>query len=106
MNDKPYAACDPEELTLRDYLAIDRTRLANERTLLAYLRSAVALLLAGLSILHFWPRGWFGAVGWACLPSGLLTGIVGVFRHRGMKRALLHLGVGRSIRPKPAPPCA
>ncbi len=106
MDEQPYAACDLEELSLRDYLAIDRTRLANERTLLAYLRSAVALLLTGLSILHFWPRDWFGIVGWACLPSGLITGIVGVIRHRGMRRALLHLGVGRSIRPKPAPPCA
>lgn len=38
-------------LTLRDELAIDRTRLANQRTLLAMVRTGLYLILMGLSIL-------------------------------------------------------
>ncbi|MFT4781527.1 MAG: putative membrane protein, partial [Pseudohongiellaceae bacterium] len=34
-----------ERVILRDYLAIERTRLANERTLLSYIRSSLYLLL-------------------------------------------------------------
>jgi putative membrane protein len=62
--------------------------LANERTLLAYLRSAVALLIAGVSIIHFSQGGWFWAFGIACLPIGIITGLVGVLRYRRMSRSI------------------
>lgn len=39
-----------KEIILRDYLAIERTRLANERTLLSYIRSSLYLLLASIAI--------------------------------------------------------
>uniref|UniRef100_UPI004047E2D9 DUF202 domain-containing protein n=1 Tax=Mariniflexile sp. TaxID=1979402 RepID=UPI004047E2D9 len=40
----------PEEaIILRDYLAIERTRLANERTLLSYIRSSLYLLLGSIA---------------------------------------------------------
>lgn len=38
-----------KEVILRDYLAIERTRLANERTLLSYIRSSLYLLLGGMA---------------------------------------------------------
>ena len=38
-----------EDLITRDWLAIERTKLANERTFLAYFRSAVVFLATGLS---------------------------------------------------------
>ncbi len=41
-----------EEIILRDYLALVRTRLANERTLLTYIRFALYLILAGLAFLQ------------------------------------------------------
>jgi putative membrane protein len=41
--------------TLRDELAIERTRLANERTLLAYVRTALALLAGGAALPQFFP---------------------------------------------------
>tara|TARA_B100000949_G_scaffold143072_1_gene125746 strand:+ start:193 stop:477 length:285 start_codon:yes stop_codon:yes gene_type:complete len=40
-----------EPLTLRDKLAIDRTRLANERTFLAYFRTFIVFLSSGLAIM-------------------------------------------------------
>ncbi len=53
MNHDPYTRFKREELILRDYLAADRTALANERTLLSYIRTSVALAAAGGSLIHF-----------------------------------------------------
>ena len=53
MNNDPYIRFKKEELILRDYLAADRTVLANERTLMAYIRTSVALAAAGGSLIHF-----------------------------------------------------
>ncbi|MFH1968830.1 MAG: DUF202 domain-containing protein [Verrucomicrobiota bacterium] len=88
MHDSPYERFDSDDLILRDELAIDRTILANERTLLAYLRSGVALLIAGVSIIHFSQEGWFWAVGIACIPIGIITGIVGAARYWRMNRSI------------------
>jgi putative membrane protein len=88
MRKSPYSRFDGNDLILRDELAVDRTLLANERTLLAYLRSGVALLIAGFSIMHFSTPGWFWAVGIACIPAGIITGIVGLGRYRKMKKSI------------------
>lgn len=91
MTRSPYARFNPEHLILRDELAVDRTLLANERTLLAYLRSAVALMIAGVSMMHFSSERWFWEFGLACVPLGMLVGIVGAVRFRIVSRALAHL---------------
>ena len=88
MKNKLYSKFGNTDLILRDELAIDRTLLANERTLLAYLRSGVALLIAGTSIMHFADQSWFRAVGIACIPTGISTGIIGIIRYRKMNRAI------------------
>ena len=89
MQTTPYSKFDGECLILRDELAIDRTLLANERTLLAYLRSGVALAIAGVSIMHFSQHhGWFWIVGIGCLPSGIITAMVGIARYRKMNTAI------------------
>ena len=44
-----------ENTTVRDDLALVRTRLANERTFLAYLRTALALFAGGAVLLQFFP---------------------------------------------------
>jgi len=88
MSNSPYEKFKGNELILRDELAIDRTLLANERTLLAYLRSAVSLVIAGLTILHFAPNGWFSIVGMACIPAGLASGLIGLRRFQVMNKAI------------------
>jgi len=88
MADKPYSKFEAEDLILRDELAIDRTLLANERTLLAYLRSAVALVIAGISIMHFANQTWFWMAGVACIPIGIITGIVGILRYQKMNLSI------------------
>jgi len=54
-----------EPIIMRDYLALERTRLANERTLMAYVRTALYLLLGGIAFLQmqdFEHIRWFGLV--------------------------------------------
>jgi putative membrane protein len=88
MGHNPYSQFDSAELILRDQLAIDRTLLANERTLLSYLRSGVALFIAGVSIIHFSHELWFTALGFVCLPLGVMTVWFGVVRFKKMDRAI------------------
>jgi putative membrane protein len=89
MEDTPYSKFRADTLILRDELAIDRTILANERTLLSYLRSAMALLIAGVSIIHFSLESWFWMLGLICIPTGIITGIIGVARYRRMNRSIV-----------------
>ena len=91
MKDEPYSKYCGDNLILRDELAIDRTLLANERTLLSYLRSAVALFIAGVTIIHFSTEGWFWVLGIACIPSGIITGIIGVARYRRMNQSIVRI---------------
>ena len=53
MNKGFYIQFKREDFILRDYLAADRTVLANERTLMSFIRTAVALAAAGGSLIHF-----------------------------------------------------
>lgn len=53
MNRDPYSQFKKEELILRDYLAADRTVLANERTFMAFIRTSLALAAGGASLIHF-----------------------------------------------------
>jgi len=91
MKEDPYSKYCADKLILRDELAIDRTLLANERTLLSYLRSAVTLIIAGVSIIHFSTEGWFWTVGLACIPTGIITAIIGVARYKRMNRSIVRV---------------
>ncbi len=53
MNQGFYIQFKREELIIRDYLAADRTVLANERTFMAFIRTSIALAAAGGSLIHF-----------------------------------------------------
>lgn len=71
---------DSEKIILRDYLALERTRLANERTLFAYIRTSLYLFLGGIAVLQledFDKIIWLGYVllvlSVAVLVTGLLT---------------------------------
>ncbi len=89
MNERnPYEGLRQDEMIVRDYLALDRTRLANERTLLAYLRSGVSLVLAGATLLHFSGDTWLAWVGLACIPVGILAMLFGSWRFTVIARRL------------------
>ena len=80
-----YRGLDKEGLILRDYLAAGRTDLANERTFLAYVRTALALFAAGVTLVHFFDSAWLTFVGWAFVPIGLTTLVIGTIRCKRMR---------------------
>ena len=77
----------PEDLTLNNQLALDRTRLAYERTLMAWVRTATSLISFGFTIYKFFEYlkqekapitdRWFGPREFALLMIG--TGLVALF---------------------------
>lgn len=67
------------DLTTRDWLAIERTKLANERTFLAYFRTFIVFLGSGITILKLeflTDLKTFGAVLTAVSPIILFIGII------------------------------
>ena len=90
--DAPYAEVPPDDLTLRDQLALDRTVLANERTLLAYVRTALAVLAGGVALLHLIDEAWAVALGVAALPTSVLVLAYGSWRFVRVRRRLQVIG--------------
>lgn len=77
-----------EQVILRDYLAIERTRLANERTLLSYIRSSLYLLLGGIA---FFQLKEFTNFKYLALLSLIFSGVffvIGVYRFTLLKKSL------------------
>ena len=71
------------DLTTRDWLAIERTKLANERTFLAYFRTFVVFLGSGITILKLeflTDLKTFGIVLTVISPVILIIGIMRLFK--------------------------
>jgi putative membrane protein len=87
-----YSRFDPEELILRDELALDRTRLANERTLLAYLRTSIMLLVSGGTIIKlFGDQTEYVVAAWIIMAMGVVVGVVGFVRFISVSRSIRKL---------------
>lgn len=80
-----------KEIILRDYLAIERTRLANERTLLSYIRSSLYLLLASIAIFQLKDFPNFIYLAILSLVFSVLFFVIGVFRFILLKKSLKKL---------------
>ena len=82
-------AAQASESSLRDHLALDRTRLANERTLLAYARTALMLMASGGTVLKFFgDSAVLVGSGWALLVLGVALAGFGATRFRAMRKSL------------------
>lgn len=80
-----------EKVILRDYLAIERTRLANERTLLSYIRSSLYLLLGSIGFFQLKDFPNFRYLALVSLVFCVIFFIIGVFRFRLLKKSLKRL---------------
>ena len=80
-----------EEVILRDYLAIERTRLANERTLLSYIRSSLYLLLGGIGLFQLKDFADFKYLAFVALGFSAIFFIIGVYRFTLLKKSLKRL---------------
>lgn len=88
MANQPYARFRQEEMILRDYLAADRTSLANERTLMSYVRTALAFFIGGASALHFLDSLATDVLGVILIALGTLTFAAGGWRYIWYRRRI------------------
>jgi putative membrane protein len=65
-----------ERIILRDFLALERTTLANERTLFAYIRVSLFMVLAGITFVQLEA---FESVVWAGYLSFFLSVVLLIF---------------------------
>jgi putative membrane protein len=87
-----YERFRPDDLILRDELALDRTRLANERTMLAYIRTAIMLLVSGGTILKlFGDQTGYVVAAWIIMIVGVSVAIAGSVRFLSVRKSLAHL---------------
>jgi len=77
-----------KDLVLREYLAIERTKLANERTLLTYIRTGLYFLVAGSTIGHLINTAFWNTMGSPIVIVGVLITAFGVVRFIRMGREI------------------
>jgi putative membrane protein len=77
-----------KDLILREYLAIERTKLANETTLLAYIRTGLYFLVAGSTIGHLVNTEFWKIVGTPLIVIGLIIMLFGVVRYFRLRKSI------------------
>ncbi|EDP72835.1 hypothetical protein FBALC1_17077 [Flavobacteriales bacterium ALC-1] len=80
-----------QKIILRDYLAIERTRLANERTLLSYIRSSLYLLLGSIAFYQLKEFSNFEYLALTAIIFSVIFFIIGIYRFSLLKRSLKRL---------------
>ena len=86
-----YDDVNKEEMITRDYLALDRTELANSRTLLAYIRTAVAVFAAGIGMMEFIENSVIAVIGVVFMAVSPFVAVIGVICYIRMKSRLSKL---------------
>ena len=69
-----------KDLVLREYLALERTKLANERTLLTYIRTGLYFLVAGSTLGHLIDTSFWNVMGIPLVVVGALIPLLGLIR--------------------------
>lgn len=77
-----------KDLVLREYLAIERTRLANETTLLAYIRTGLYFLVAGSTLGHLIESEFWNVVGTPLIVIGFIIMLLGVTRYFKLRKSI------------------
>ena len=77
-----------KDLVLREYLALERTKLANERTLLTYIRTGLYFLVAGSTLGHLMETTFWDVAGVPLMVIGLIVGLLGAVRFIRVGRAI------------------
>lgn len=88
MKHSPYSTFDHKRMNYRDYLAIDRTTLANERTLLSYGRTALMILATGISLIKIFESPGIALLGYALIPISVAIFLIGLHRFLRIRHAI------------------
>ena len=76
------------DISRTDFLAMERTKLANERTFLAYFRSFVVMTSSGFAVLKLEMLQQLLTLGYFFIVAGIMMLIIGVVRFYYVKRKL------------------
>ena len=71
----------PSKIILRDFLAIDRTRLANQRTLLSFLRTSLYLFVTALAVIKVDFLNELESLGNVFIGLSIITAVVGIVNY-------------------------
>jgi putative membrane protein len=77
-----------DELIVRDYLARQRTTLANERTLLSYIRTSLYFLVSGTALLEVNVLAHVRDLGYVAFALSILLLILGFFNFYKIRKKL------------------
>ncbi|MEQ9262102.1 MAG: DUF202 domain-containing protein [Owenweeksia sp.] len=77
-----------ENIILRDFLALERTTLANERTLFAYIRTSLYLILGGIALLQLKEFDHLKWLGYTSFAISFILIFYGIIRYVVLKRKL------------------
>lgn len=75
-----------DTMILRDWLALDRTILANERTFLAWVRTGLSIFLAGITFIKYIDDIMFHIIGYGFVVLGIFVLGVGGFRYKRLRQ--------------------
>lgn len=89
-----------EKIILRDFLAMERTSLANERTLFSYIRASLYMAIGGVAILEYEGFATFSWLSYVVFGLSVVLIIIGVFRYRRLKKKLATYYRSMNIDPK------
>lgn len=79
---------DNNEISRTDFLALERTKLANERTFLAYFRTFVVFVSSGIVILKVDALENLMILGYASIAMAILLLIIGIVRFIYVKKRM------------------
>tara|TARA_R110000850_G_scaffold277058_1_gene421819 strand:- start:37336 stop:37674 length:339 start_codon:yes stop_codon:yes gene_type:complete len=85
---KPKYFRNREKIILRDFLAMERTSLANERTLFSYIRASLYMAIGGVAILEYEGFASFNWLSYVVFGLSFILIFIGIFRYRRLKKKL------------------
>ena len=77
-----------EKIILRDFLALQRTKLANERTFLSYNKFSLYLITAGIALIRIENLRPFRLLGFVALGASGVVFVLGLIRFLMLRKQL------------------
>lgn len=88
MDRSRYLEFEPEQMILRDHLALERTAMSNERTLLAYVRTMIGVMAVGGTFIKLFEGRFFMLAGWFLICLAGLILVLGFIRYAKIEMVL------------------
>lgn len=77
-----------DSMIIRDYLALDRTILANRRTLLSYVRTFIGLFAGGIGLVELQDNVIIIIIGYISMAISIPILVIGIIEYIKVKKSL------------------